>query len=513
MNGHLLITVDYLASCHYSSDYRLSETLHDMSSFELAFRKQFLVSRSFSNTVNECWTSEPLWRGYRLLRCPGLHYARYSKGKKDLVLLGVCCDPLRPALTEADIAAGLVTESSNFQEFEAAIKALSGRWVMFANFDGEARVYHDACGLKPVFYVDGVEGELAVASQPALLEFCGFTTRQQDLFLRFRAECPGSSSWPVNMVPYLNVRQLLPNHTLVLNSGSIRRYWPTHPIPGNSIDWATERIIQLLTGALTSFVERGQCHVGLSGGFDSRLICAAAPEPLRKELHFYTVRGAGTKRHDLTIPAAIARSRKLRYDVYDAIQASSEVATQLIRNTGEMFQDPVISMVPTFGKVIGNGFCIEGMMSETLRCYYWREPSGEQADLEPVELARLAGFGDSAIARCGFETWRAGVPTELGVSVLDLLYWEHRGGVWASCGWTMKEGLYESLAPMNNRALLEAGLTIPQELRNRPYQLFTNLIERLDPSLLKWPFNTTRVEQICRRYPVPWRLRKWLRAT
>ena len=491
----------------------MTKTIHDMPSFELAFRKQFLVSSSFSSTANEYWTSEPLWRGYRLLRCPSLHYARHSKGKKDVIVLGVCCDPLQPSQTEADIVARLVSLPSNFHEFEAAIKPLAGRWVMLANFDDDARVYHDACGLKPVFFVDDEEGEPAIASQPALLEFYGFTAKQQDLFSRFRAECPGSSSWPVNVIPYHNVRQLLPNHTLVLGSGSTHRFWPTHPIPRKSTEWATERIIQLLTGSLTSFVERGQCHVGLSGGYDSRLICAAASEPLRKELHFYTVRGAGTKRHDLTIPAAIARSRKLRYDVYDPIQTSSVVTTQLIRNVGEMFQDPVISMVPTFGKVIGNGFCIEGMMSETLRCYYWPDSNGEQADLEPIELTRLAGFGDSEIARCGFETWRAGVPTNLGVSVLDLLYWEHRGGVWASCGWTMKEGLYESLAPMNNRALLEAGLTIPQELRSKPHQLFIDLIDCLDPSLLKWPFNTTRVEQICRRYPVPWRVKKWLRTT
>lgn len=483
-----------------------------MSSFELAFRKQFLVSSSHPISVNKCWMSEPLWRGYHLLRCPDLHYARYSKGKKDVIVLGVCCDPLQPSQIEADIAARLVSQTSNFHEFEDAIKTLAGRWVMIANFDDVARVYHDACGLKPVFFVNGVEGKIAVASQPALLEFSGFTTKQQDLFSRFRAECPGSSSWPVNIIPYLNVRQLLPNHTLVLDSGSMHRYWPIHPIPRKSIDWAMERIMQLLTGSLTSFVERGQCHVGLSGGYDSRLICAAS-ETLRKELHFYTLRDGRTKRHDLTIPAAMARSLKLRYDVYDTIQTSSDVTTQLIRNVGEMFQDPVISMIPTFGKVIGNGFCIEGMMSETLRCFYWRDPSAEQADLEPIELTRLAGFGDSEIARRGFETWRAGVPTNLGVSVLDLLYWEHRGGVWASSGWTMKEGLYESLAPMNNRALLEAGLTMPQEWRRSPHKLFTELINCLEPSLLKWPFNTTRVEQICSRYPVPWRVRKWLRAT
>lgn len=58
----------------------MQETILDMSSFELAFRKQFLVSSSSPVSVDKYWISEPLWRGYHLLRCPDLNYERYSKG-------------------------------------------------------------------------------------------------------------------------------------------------------------------------------------------------------------------------------------------------------------------------------------------------------------------------------------------------------------------------------------------------------------------------------------------------
>ena len=106
---------------------------------------------------------------------------------------------------------------------------------MIATLGVETRIYHDAAGLKPVFYCGTPRDGLSIASQPALLEAIGVS--EQDIYVRREYEkYAPRASWPVHAIPYRGVRQLLPNHTLDLQTGDAVRYWPQARIESLSME-------------------------------------------------------------------------------------------------------------------------------------------------------------------------------------------------------------------------------------------------------------------------------------
>jgi hypothetical protein len=275
----------------------------------------------------------------------------------------------------------------------------------------------------------------------------------------------------------------------------------------------------MLKGLISAAHCRADCVMNLTGGYDSRLLLAVS-EAYWDKTEFFTVKRNDSPHHDLSIPRNLRRRFKLSHRFLDPLSdpklghaANKQLDQALQHNVGGMFYDGSIQAVASNCATIGNKLHLPGLVSEVMRCFYYKDGI-HPSSLSASELARIAGFAGNQIAEQGFADWYSSLPEALSINALDLLYWEHRLGVWASCGLTYREAMIDQVPPMNCRALLEIGLSTHTRDRQEPYKIIRDLIKMAQPELLSPDFNRDWFDQWAkarRSLPIPWRLKRLLR--
>ncbi len=310
--------------------------IHNSKSIK-KFGKQFLIHRDYSipRAFSE-WKKLELVDGYILETHPDLAISAASSNDNQVIVLGDIFDPSAPEKTNEQIVETLLQRCSSFSDLEAFVAPLGGRWILATTMYGKTRLYHDAMGLKPIFYMQSDRG-LLVGSQPVLLEAIGATEFDPTLGEIFTNYDHPPTHWPINTIPYKGVTQLLPNHTLNLQTGSIERYWPKNPLNPLSEEQAAKGMCSLLTGLIKAMVHRGECVIPLSGGYDSRLLLACA-KPVWDKIKFITLTGTHLPHHDLSIPRKITKRFGLDYTVFETAK-DNNYAQALLENVGNMYSD------------------------------------------------------------------------------------------------------------------------------------------------------------------------------
>ena len=118
-------------------------------------------------------------------------------------------------------------------------------------------------------------------------------------------------------------------------------------------------------------------------------------------------------------------------------------------------------------------------------------------------MAKLMNYPNQRFVQREIVRWLDTVPD--GVQrhpfhLLDLLYWEQRMGNWGAMFQAEGDVAIEEVCPFNNRNLLATLLNTPRQLRLKPnYPLYRDLIARMWPELLEFPFNPVPLQERVRR--------------
>ena len=382
---------------------------------------------------------------------------------------------------------------------------------MLVRIGSRARVYPDATGLRPVFYSEA-GGQLWVAAQPLLL--ARLLQRPPDherisQFLRY----PHGTSWPGLVTAYEGVSQLWPNHYLDLETGKAHRFWPLFPIERLDLEAGAERAVEYLSNILSGAARRSPLYLWLTGGYDSRVLFAAS-RALHSEMTFCVTKGFRSICYDTTISRALARKSGKGVRVIRPKRGTSAFWELLRTNTAGMSINPGNLMKTTLQRFPPEALHVTGSAGEVGRCFYYTD--GKPPDIiDPETLCRVACFDGNPVALAVMSNWLEGieevVEADFGIHVLDLLYWEHRLGVWLADQCLGNDTFAEFLVPFNCRAVLIALLAVDREHRRKPYRLFRKMCELAYPEVLDEPFNWSRRWQIQAHLwsMLPWRLRGW----
>jgi hypothetical protein len=436
-----------------------------------------------------------------------LRATRVVTEDRELLVLGHLLDPRNPQHSSEQVARATLAQSESFERFEHLSARLGGRWVAFLHIGGRDRLYPDATGSKSVFFLRRSDGAPWVASQPGLLADAVGAERDAQLERDFLGAPQHGNSWPCTVTPYRGVEQLLPNHWLDLRTGEVRRFWPTQPLETRSLDAAALVMRDLLHGSMAAVVARGASSLPLTAGYDSRTLFACAEE-LRESLSVFHISGLRMPWYDTSIPRRLTRRHGVALRVIPARPAPTDLATILRRNVVDMWWDPGSYIVSAFADV-GAEFVLLGQASEITRCFYY--PAGRHPEtLDADAIAATAYYRHNRVAIDAFERWMAGVPKDTGLATLDLLYWEHRAGNWASMMATMFDALCEPIFPYNCRELLTAALSVDVAYRAKPYRLHQQICGIAAPGTLDIPFNFSWPDTIWGKASqfVPWRIRE-----
>jgi hypothetical protein len=477
----------------------------------LQFAKQFfLADQPIKNVTFSHWHHATLFNQLNLYVHPELLYTTEQSNKGELTLLGTIIDPKNPCYDNKAIVTELLASISCFTEFEKRLNRLGGRWLLIANTHDDSRIYHDAAGLKPVFYMETTEGLKIMASQPALLAALNFTVIDQVLVNRFKA-FPNSQSWPLAVIPYKNVKQLLPNHYLKIENLTPYRFWPKSKRKFTNLEQVAREINKLLQGSVKALTNRNACIMSLTGGYDSRMLFSTTVNN-KDNISFFTITSSFTPKFDIDIPTKIAKQYALDHSFSPQQELSTtdqKIIGILSENVGQMYLDRSMKNINFYAKMIAQRTHLPGSVSEIGRCYYF--PYGKRlSKLTGESLARYCGFKGNPDAIHAYQHWFTSLPLDMPYDPLDLLYWEHRLGVWGSSGLTYREALIEQIPPMNNREFMALCLSVPIKDRLAPHKLIQQVIALNQHDLLNLPFNNENEHALFYQFPFIRRLKNYI---
>ena len=477
---------------------------------QLLYRRQYIAGPSLPPQF-------VMWRQIKfsnafIIGChPELEVAEASNQQGRIVCLGHILDPLHCEQTNGQIIGNLLADGKEFSALERALSIVGGRWVIFVELNGERRVYHDAGGLKSTFwYEDPRSKEISVASEPSLFEDSLGITVDESLVREFWTT-KYQNSWVCELTPYPHVRQLLPNHFLDLGRRSAKRFWPSGDVMPKALDDAAAEMAEIIHGLISAVAKRGNVALPLTGGYESRVSFACAKE-LRGKLPLYLIDAPNTLYHDKLLSKQVAKKYGLEVSYLRPLPFNERFWRSLLRNTAEMYWDQGANHIYTYGQKFPNTYLLIGAMGTVARAWYYKDGRLPKV-IDPPLLARVTGYIGNTVALRAFEQWLSSAPSNLNVSLLDLLFWEYRQGNWASLGATGFDTVgCDTSSPYNCRRLMEIALGVDVEYRKPPHILLRRIAElAAGPTILSVPINQHWLDDAiasAARY-VPWRVKHW----
>ena len=320
--------------------------------------------------------------------------------------------------------------------------------------------------------------------------------------------------WPGTSSPHVGVEQLLPNHVLPLGGGEPRRYWPREPLPRASPRQALATLPALLDGTMRAAAHRGELVLGLTAGWDSRLVLAAS-RGVRERLSCVTVKQASMDddHDDLVVSARLSARLGVPHRVVDAASPEGGAGERFVDDFLGNADHPHVKWAADVAALAsafpGRPLAVSGGFAEAARNFYGTMADVGEGGVDAAFLLRACCMPAHPFALRHVRRWLDGVPTDLGYSVLDLFYWELRTGNWlAMCQGEFDPAWGDIVTPYNNRELMTRFLSVDKRYRKGPwFLLHRRLVNELWPELMEEPINPSEMPAA----GVP-RARSWLKA-
>ncbi|MFE1083450.1 asparagine synthetase B family protein [Brevibacterium sediminis] len=412
-----------------------------------------------------------------------------------------------PAGTDAEATADLksIAEilhaalADGQERFLDSLDYLGGRYMIIVQADGLYRVFNDAHGTRTVYY--DVTRQAVSSHAHLLASFSGAVRRGPEELKQDRswAALPLSFAW--DDTPYSNIQALLPNHVLELESRRTYRYFPR---AGNryaelSLEERISEIDRLWNAQVAAFSQvTDRFIVSLSGGLDSRAVLAVTRN-FKDKVHAFTYfTNSGTNHW----AEAMMMDRDISRQVLDiaGIKHVPIVHGEGAKMTGV---DNAVAdknslvkhgrwLVARYVEHFGNkaGLHLRGNTQETIRSYFGSTKHRDPIDLvKSLMTSRLKTLKIGPSAMSDYEAKLDDTLQEFGYTdklfdyvASDFFYWEVRMGRWLAEIYNETDAAFDSISPMNMRAIVELGLAGSEDER-RSGIMFTELIDRNWPEL------------------------------
>lgn len=456
---------------------------------DLWFNRQFILSHHRLDKLKN-WNVTPvgnLW----LHSHPNLELTLAKNNDRTVLMLGFVFDSAHPEKTNGQILAQLAEDS--FDSMLTNSFQYAGRFIILYFSNDEWKLFHDAAGLREVFYAFHGE-EVWVASQPNLIETFAelenhadkecreFYNSQQFLNRKERIGATTSHSL---------ISHLPPNHLLDLKKQARKRYFPQAPIVPISLGEAVDKAAEYLKGFLKAASLRSGLMVAVTGGWDSRVMVAASIE--LAGIYYFILKHEHLTEGSLDIRAPRNLFKKLgkNFDIVSyKKELDHETATLFENNVPLGNQALYPALYHEFYKKHANKLNIT-FVSEAARNYFHYQATPE--NITGKTLARLNKFEGFPFVEKQYDDWiRANkkVFEANGYNILDMFYWEEKMGNWLANGRSSMANAIEDFSPFNCKNLMALFLSVDGKYRDRYNPiLHRKIIEKLSKDVLAVPIN------------------------
>lgn len=459
-----------------------------------AHRRQFVISDR-PVALHDGFIYQTLRPGLCLSWCPHLPMvAAQSRDGVAVHLLGTALATDGDLRTPAQRIAA--TDSDGLAEL---LWSWAGRWVLVWG----DRLYPDAGALLGVHHGRTESGGALVSSSPAFFAQ-RFPRRHPD---PYEPQLGGPVAPGTALA---GVRKLLPSFSLSLVDGRVE---PVPPMPAGgsgirpTVGDTVEAVGSMLGNALADATrQNGPASIGLSAGYDSRLLLALAAAhgagvsgvTFLKDVRVFSPPGAPLPsfswHHDRTLPAVLAKMVGMPHRFLGPGPVDRAALRAFDEHTGGGFSDNERyyagrgHTARLDSPVVLKGHGLEVAGTEYLDWLPWSDGQDRDAWVNRLMPYLVDRNGASSRALRG---WVADLPGGLypeGADLKELFYVEQKRAAWLSNVYQGSDFSYDAVAPATCRRVFHALLSLPRAER-AGHAVHRALILRHAPALADVPFN------------------------
>lgn len=469
---------------------------------KLKFRRQFLLSSKPCAEL-DAWDYKKLGE-HNLYVHPDCLQASATSTSRRAVLLGHILNPRQSELTNSAILKTILEQPSE-NGIAEVLYELVGRFVLIIEENNTFTFFNDACGLKSFFYTT-YENEFYAASQPLLLKLVtkNLIVKGEiyDSYHNSDYVKGSKENWfPCGTSLYKNVYHLVANHYLKSETYEQTRYWPVQNLEIGDYEEAKERFATLLRLTLESGSKRYNLGLGLTSGFDSRILLSACKNVV-KDMLFYTLqyRLLNEGSNDIRVPLSLSKKLGFSHELMDCRMPITEEFKKVYVENSDM------AHLNDWGYIahgISQNFpkdtmSVKGSCSETGRCFFYKNGVHPKLKSSQDIMNINPKWKGIPFIEKRIGAWYDEVKdpeTNKGYNVLDLFHWEVSTGSWQTQSQLEWDIVHDTFTPFNNRELLDIMLHIDTKYRSKPnYTLYRETMKKLWPEVLLEPINPETIK-------------------
>jgi hypothetical protein len=376
--------------------------------------------------------------------------------------------------------------SRDLSELIQKANSFCGEFILISRFGDEIQVLNDASALREVYYTDDFQH---LASQVKLLEKVTRLEKHKDADALGFFELKKFVEQKIFVGDHThrkNVLHLRPNHLLHLDQARSERFFPKHlrkQVPTSAV---APKCVTMIQGYLKAASLRAELEMGVTGGYDSRLLFLAS---LGLDCRYFVRKQPkmAPDHWEMSIPKRLTRHYNQPFVIEHAEEDDCAEADVLERYLHDLdFPRPLGTMRKNEGR-----FGINGNVSEVARNYYEYHSNVTANDLSCLIGHSIHPFSVKMCSQWIQELEASGT---FGYHLLDLFYWEERIGNW--CAKKKTETLSTNkrgATPFNSRELLQLMLSTPRKDRDKHasllYDTMLVILSNSDKAVLSLPIN------------------------
>jgi len=411
--------------------------------------KQFLFTKHPKTVDSEIVLTEVI-SDFTLYYNTNLQVTKSKTESKQLYLLGHLFS-YEDSLATNKTLLDLLASTEDLEAFFKLLDSFYGEYVIIYKTEQQFLILNDCCAQNEIYYnVDFTE----FGSQSCLLSdktevknhpyYNSALFRNKKLFIS-------------ETTPYINVKHLLANHYLEINTAKNIRFYPTQPLEILDINIVAKKAAKQLKGYITAISKRHDLILPVTGGFDSRLLFLASLD-LGCEYYVSKHKNMSSNHYDITIAKQLCNLYGKTLHIIEDTSANS-----IILESAETLDVP---RQGSFPKITKNKAIINGNISEVARNYF-----NYHTNLSGKKLALLNGFSQNTFVIEKYQDWLSKnkeIFLKHNFNLLDTFYWEEKMSIWTAKAKSEANAMDLNLfSPFNSRALLHQLLNTNRKDRDK----------------------------------------------
>ena len=289
----------------------------------LIFRRQFLLTVNEIVQIPSTWKHLNIGNGglqWNLYSHPDLEVTLAETDSFKLILLGYLLDPFHPDDNNQAILEKL-TEQSGLESIIERTHALNGRFLLLYIKHEEFKIINDVSAFRELHYLLENSTLHCGSTADIIKEYIGAEGTDDDELIGFfnsQEYKDNDFTWIGYDTIYKNLKKLPPNHLLDVNKQIVERFWPRTFFKKQKPRHISKECAQLIKGSLQSVENRYPVHIGVTAGWDTRMLLAAS-RSLKDKLFYYVNKSTGMNddHPDIVIPKKMAGKLGFKLHILD----------------------------------------------------------------------------------------------------------------------------------------------------------------------------------------------------